>query len=106
MTNIKIISWNVRGVNNKEKRTLIKALLKTHKADLLCFQKTKLKGVSNSLVRSLGVQRLMDWVASNAQGASGGVLIFWDSRVLQLLEVEERQFSYSCKFKNCDNGFT
>ena len=89
MTNIKIISWNVRKANNREKRTLIKALVKTHKADLICVQETKLKGVSSSLVISLGAGRLMDCVASNAQGASRGVLVLWDSRILQLLVAEE-----------------
>ena len=35
--------------------------------------------------------RFVDWATSNVMGASGGILIFWDSRVLQLLEVEEGQ---------------
>ena len=60
MTRIIIISWNVRGANGGEKRTLIKALLKTQKADLICLQKTKFKGISSSLIRSLGVGDL--WI--------------------------------------------
>lgn len=33
------------------------------------------------------------------QGAFGGILIFWDSRSMQLLDKEEGLFSLSCKFK-------
>ena len=57
--------------------------------DLVRLQETKLKGSSKELVRSLGVGRFVDWAVVNAIGASGGILIFWDSRVLQLVDKEE-----------------
>ena len=34
----------------------------------------------------------------------GSVLVFWDNRLVELLEVEEGMFSVSCRFKNCVNG--
>ena len=39
---IRIVSWNVRGANDREKRKLIKDVIKTQKADLVCLQETKL----------------------------------------------------------------
>ena len=50
--------------------------------------------------------RYVEWTASNAVGAAGGILIFWGSRVLQLFDVEEGLFSLSCKFKNCEDNST
>ena len=47
----------------------------------------------------------MEWVASNAKGASGGILILWDSKVLQLVEVEESRYSLSCKIWNIEDNF-
>ncbi|RVW39974.1 hypothetical protein CK203_081039 [Vitis vinifera] len=41
---------------------------------------------------------------SGSGGAAGGVLVFWDNRLVELLEVEEGMFSVSCWFKNCVNG--
>ena len=102
---IRILSWNVRGVHNVEKRGIIKAFLKLQKVNLICLRGTKLKGIFRGLIRSLGVGRFVDWVASNAVGVGGGILILWNSRVLQLLEVEEHQFSFSCKFQNCEDDF-
>ena len=32
---IRIVSWNVRGVNDRDKRKLIKDVIKTQKADLV-----------------------------------------------------------------------
>ena len=52
---IKILSWNVKGANSDEKRKLIKAFLKWYKADLVCIQKTKLKGLTHGIIRSLMV---------------------------------------------------
>ena len=59
--------------------------------------------MSAGLVRSLGVRRHLDWRAINLRGAAGGVLVFWDNIVVELLEVEEGMFSVSCRFKNCVN---
>ena len=38
---IKILSWNVRGLNNREKRRMIKLVVRSQKADLVCFLETK-----------------------------------------------------------------
>ena len=65
-----------------------------------------LKGITPRMVRSLGAGRFVDWVASDVVEALGGILVFWDSRVLQLVEVEESRFSLSCKFRNCVYDFT
>ena len=103
---IRILSWNVKGVNDFEKRKLIKAFLTSQRVDLVCLQETKLKGASTDLVRSLRVGRFVDWATVNPVGASGGILILWDSRILQLVDKEESQFSLSCSFRNCEDNST
>ena len=71
----------------------------------LCLQETKLKEVSNGMIRNLGVGRFLDWATIKAEGASGGILIFWDTRVIQLLEKEEGQYTLSCRFKLLEEDF-
>ena len=82
MLKIKILTWNDRGANYAEKRKMIKAFLRSQIVDLICLQKTKLKGMSSSLVRSLSAGRFVDWATSNAVGVLRGYLIFWNSKVL------------------------
>ncbi|KAJ9697075.1 hypothetical protein PVL29_009023 [Vitis rotundifolia] len=60
--------------------------------------------MSTGIVRSLGVGRFLDWRAVNSRGASGGILVFWDSRLVELVGLEEGLFSISCRFKNCEDG--
>jgi endonuclease/exonuclease/phosphatase family metal-dependent hydrolase len=49
----KILSWNVRGFNENDKRMRTKGLIKNWKADITCLKETKLKFVTREVVRSL-----------------------------------------------------
>jgi exonuclease III len=49
---LKILSWNVRGLNLEEKRMKIKSLLREWKVDV-CFQETKVQNVTRDVVQSL-----------------------------------------------------
>lgn len=57
--------------------------------------------MSLQVVRSLGVGRFLNWGAVDAKRVLGGIFIFWDNRVLDLLELECGGFSISCCFRNC-----
>ena len=52
---LKLLSWNVRGANDNNKRKGIKALIRDQKANLVCLQDTKIQEMSIGVVRSLGV---------------------------------------------------
>ncbi|RVW37140.1 hypothetical protein CK203_111972 [Vitis vinifera] len=60
--------------------------------------------MSEEMARSLGSGRFLDWKVLNAKGTAGGVMICWDKRSLELLGVEEGQFSISCRFRNEGDG--
>ena len=101
---IRILSWNVRGVNDSSKRKGIKAMIRSQKVDLFCVQETKVQSMTEGLVRSLGFGRFLDWGALDAQGAVGGILICWDKRTLEVLEIGMGQFSISCRLRNVEDG--
>ncbi|RVW26087.1 hypothetical protein CK203_116818 [Vitis vinifera] len=50
-----------------------------------------------------GFRRFLDWGALDAQGAAGGILICWDKRTLEVLEMEMGQFSISCRLRNVED---
>ncbi|RVX23130.1 Transposon TX1 uncharacterized 149 kDa protein [Vitis vinifera] len=102
--NLRILSWNVRGVNDRLKRKIIKSVIRSQKVDLFCLQETKVQVMSDEMVRSLGPGRFLDWKLLNAKGTAGGVIICWDKRSLEILGVEEGQFSISCRFRNEGDG--
>ena len=73
--------------------------------DLVCVQETRIQDLSKACVCSLGVSRFHDWNALEAEGATGGILLFWDKRKMDLVEAEIGSFSITCLFKNVEDGF-
>ena len=102
---IKILSWNVRDANDPDKRKVIKNFIRRYRADVVCLQETKIKEMSNVLVRSLGVGRQLNWKVMNAEGSAGGILVFWDNSSISLVDSVVGSFSVSCLFRMPEDGF-
>jgi hypothetical protein len=45
-----LLSWNVRGLNNQEKREDVWQMIQLHKPMIVCLHETKLHNVSASIV--------------------------------------------------------
>ena len=103
---LKLLSWNVRGANNLGKRKIICNFIRSQRVDLGCIQETKIQKRSNACARSLGVSRIHEWKALEAEGAAGGILLFWDKRKMDLIQAEIGSFSITILFKNVEDGFT
>ena len=101
---LRLVSWNVRGANDSSKRKVIKAMIRSQRVDLFYIQETKIQTMSKKVVRSLGSGRFLDWGAMSSQGSAGGILVCWDKRSLELLEMEVGHFSISCRLKNVEDG--
>ncbi|RVW27734.1 hypothetical protein CK203_109966 [Vitis vinifera] len=102
---IRILSWNVRGANHCDKRKVIKALIKKNKVDLVCLQETKIQEMTRGIIRSIGVGRFLDWGTVDSRGSAGGIVVLWDNRMLEMIELEKGECSISCHFKNCEDDF-
>ena len=74
--NLKLMSWNVRGANDVNKRRIIKSVVRKQKVDLMCIQETKIQLMTD------GVGRFLEWRTIEAAGAAGGVLVCLDKRSL------------------------
>jgi len=80
---MKLISWNIRGLNSPRKGKLLKNMLMQEKPNILFLQETK----CNSTVLEKVVAKAWPGgmvIAVDAQGASGGLAVLWDARVIQL----------------------
>jgi exonuclease III len=81
----------------------IRSLLKGWNADVICLQETKMELITVQVVRSLWRCPYVDWLFLGSSGASGGILLLWDKRVVEKLEDAIGYFSVSCKFKNVED---
>jgi hypothetical protein len=98
--NLKIISWNVRGLNVQDKRLQVRHMLKLWNADIVCLQETKLDFIDRRVIWSLWGIHHVDWLYLGSEGASGGILMMWDRRVVEKMDSAVGQYSISCKFRN------
>ncbi|KAL0011411.1 hypothetical protein SO802_006519 [Lithocarpus litseifolius] len=103
--NLKILSWNVRGLNDFRKRLVVKNFLRQWKCDVVCLQETKLTGMDRQMVGSLWSCPFVDWVALDAVQTAGGVLMMWDRRVLERVEILVGSFSVSVQWQGVEDGF-
>ena len=59
--NLHIISWNVRGLNDWEKRRRVHNSLRMWKGDVVCLQETKMESISTGVVRSIWGSPFVGW---------------------------------------------
>ena len=97
LMNLKILSWNVRGLNDCQKRLIVKNLLREWKCDVICLQETELSSIDRQMVGNLWSCPFVDWVALDAVQTAGGVLLMWDRRVLERTEVLVGSFFVSVR---------
>ena len=102
---LKLLSWNVRGLNNPRKRKVCKNLLKEWRCDIICLQKTKFSSVNSAVLHSLSGSPFSDWAVLDAVQTSGGVLLLWDKRVVEKIDVSVGQFSVSVLLRGVLDGF-
>jgi hypothetical protein len=66
------------------------------------LQETKLDLITKGLVNIWGILHV-DWLYLGSMGALGGILLMWDTRVVEKIEEAVGSFSVSCKFRSVIN---
>lgn len=102
---LKLLSWNVRGLNNPRKREMVKNLLKEWRGDVVCLQEAKIDLMDLRIVCSLWGNQYVGWEALNATNTVGGILLMWYKRLLDLIDSFVGCFSVSCNWKGIMDGF-
>ena len=102
---LRLLSCNVRGLNNPQKREVCKNLLKEWKCDIVCFLETKLSSLNSFVVRSLWGSPFLDWVVLDAVNIAGGVLLVWDKRVFEKVDCVVGLFFVNVLLKGVADDF-
>nr|CAD1831265.1 unnamed protein product [Ananas comosus var. bracteatus] len=100
----RFLTWNVRGLNNSGKCTVVKNFLRFSKCAAVCLQETKLSSTSQSKFFSFCGFHLRDFRTLDAAGTRGGLLTAWNPFLFDLLDMWTRSFSLNVVLKCKANG--
>ena len=79
-----VLCWNVRGLNNLGKRKAVRAFVEAVKVNLVCFQETKLHVIDQYDVMQCVRPYFDGFSYLPVSDTRGGVLLAWDSTVLDV----------------------
>ncbi|XP_062073105.1 uncharacterized protein LOC133777487 isoform X1 [Humulus lupulus] len=94
---MKILSWNVRGSGNKEKRRAIKESICKVNPDLIVLQEVKKVKIDRRFIGSIWRSRFKAWIYQEPLGRSGGTLIVWDTRSVSVSDSLVGEFTVSIR---------
>lgn len=70
-----ILSWNVRGMGNPERRMVIKDVIKSNKVKIALIQESKLNSMSDRIIREVWGDKPTNWICVDAVGSAGGIIL-------------------------------
>ena len=83
MLDWKVLDWNVHGLNDKDKRLLVYNKIDESQCAIICLQETKCENFDHSFIRTFYPKRFDRFVFSPSVGASGGIIVLWNSSILR-----------------------
>jgi hypothetical protein len=82
---ISVLSWNILGLGELDKRRVVKDALATAKDSVFCLQETKLSDVDLTTAHPLlPPSHATSFHSDDVDGSHGGLLTAWDSNALVL----------------------
>lgn len=90
-----IISWNVRGISERDKQALNKKEITENNPTIVILQETKTTIFDIPLIQSLWSFRNVGWIALEANGSTGGILIMWNDPSFTVTNITKGEFTLS-----------
>lgn len=85
MESLIVLSWNIRGAVSHSHRLNLKKLIHSSKPSVVCVQETKSVEWNKFMKMSIWDADDHGWLFSSSVGLSGGLLLSWDSTIIDYL---------------------
>jgi hypothetical protein len=87
--------WNVRGLNNPSRRSVVRAVVVELAPSIVCASESKLDSVSPYIVTESFGARYNQFISLPAVGTAGGIVLAWCSQDVRVLATRVDTFSVS-----------
>ena len=95
---LSILSWNVRGLNNQARRAVVRTMLDQLPCSIVCLQESKLADVADSDILEITGSDFDCHSYLAADGTRGGILLCWRSSCFSATAIMVRTFSITAVF--------
>jgi exonuclease III len=102
--NWNILCWNIRGLNASDKHDAVRNKIDESGASIICLQETKLQNVDMHIIRKFAPRRYDKFDFIPSLGASGGILVLWNSAQFLGLTLDKQPFGLTISFTSQFNS--
>ena len=97
-------NWNIRGINDPGKHNAVRAKIEESACSIFCLQETKREHFEHSYIKKFAPKRFDKFSFSPSQGASGGILVGWNSSIFSGQVLEINNFAVTILFTTRHNN--
>ena len=94
---MKILSWNIRGLNGMHKQEVIRNMIRDQRPDVFLIQETKMK---KERMENIKFNNSMKGIASNSEGASGGLLLLFNDKYFNIVAEYDEDNILFCRVQH------
>jgi exonuclease III len=98
MTNtfhLNILTWNVSGLNDRNKRIVVRKHILLHKPHIITLQETKLGDINIEIINELVGRAYGSELHIDAQDTTRGILVVWKSQMFTKLAQRQGRYTIS-----------
>lgn len=93
----KILNWNLRGINSEKKWVALASKIASN-CDIICLQETKREVFDMDYIRKFCPKKINKFEYLPSIGASGGIIVIWNSSLFTGTLAFQNEFSISFQF--------
>lgn len=101
---LKVISWNCRGLSNSGTTARIHDFIKNSHPDFLCLVETK-TNASRIYRFCAKLDRRWDWAAIPSVGFSGGIIVLWSRSIGLVTPIAVNRHALHLVISTCDHSW-
>lgn len=95
------MSWNVRGLGDSDKCTVVRDAIFSASPSIACLQESKLSEISSFKAKTFLPRNLVDsFIFNSASGSRGGIVTTWDPSSLSLASWISHRYSLTSVFNS------
>jgi mannosylglycoprotein endo-beta-mannosidase len=100
----RILCWNVRGINADNRQRQVRSKIEEGECDIICLQETKCESFDWRTIQKICHKRFDCFACAPSVGASGGILVLWNSAIFSGVLVQTEKYGIIIKFSSMHNN--